>query len=92
MVQGLFPARFSETVAVTLGELELAAYEAVMEYASTWYGKDSVLALSIYGKRAASCLPAAIATLGRRLELFEAPQPAAARCSPRGPRRRTARR
>ena len=63
----LFPARFSETVPVTLGDLELAAYEAVMEYAGAWYGKDSTLALSIYGKRAASCLPAAIATLERRL-------------------------
>ena len=64
----LFPARFSETVPVTLGELELAAYEAVMDYASAWYGKDSTLALSIYGKRAASSLPAAVATLTRRLE------------------------
>ena len=50
----LFPARFAETVPVSLGELELAAYEAVMDYASTWYGKDSTLALSIYGKRAAA--------------------------------------
>ena len=55
----LFPARYAETVPVTLGELELAAYEAVMEYASSWYGKDSSLALSIYGKRAASSLIAA---------------------------------
>ena len=50
----LFPARYAETVPVDLGELELAAYEAVMDYASAWYGKDSTLALSIYGKRAAS--------------------------------------
>jgi SNF2 family DNA or RNA helicase len=64
----LFPARFAETVPVSLGELELAAYEAVMDYASDWYGKDSTLARSIYGKRAASCLPAAIATLTRRLD------------------------
>jgi superfamily II DNA or RNA helicase len=64
----LFPARFAETVPVSLGELELAAYEAVMDYASDWYGKDSTLARSIYGKRAASCLPAAVATLTRRLD------------------------
>lgn len=64
----LFPARFAETVPVALGDLELAAYEAVMDYASAWYGKDSTLALSIYGKRAASCLPSAVATLVRRLE------------------------
>jgi hypothetical protein len=57
--EGLFPARYAETVPVPLGELELAAYEAVMEYASSWYGKDSTLALSIYGKRAASSLVAA---------------------------------
>ena len=53
----LFPARFAETVAVKLGELELAAYEAVMDYAGAWYGKDATLALSIYGKRAASLSP-----------------------------------
>lgn len=64
----LFPDRFAETIAITLGELELAAYEAVMEYAQTWYGENATLALSIYGKRAASCLPAAEATLRRRLE------------------------
>ena len=64
----LFPARYAETIPVTLGELELAAYEAVMEYASSWYGKDSSLALSIYGKRAASSLIAAVATLTRRLD------------------------
>ena len=64
----LFPARYAETVSVPLGELELAAYEAVMDYASTWYGKDSTLALSIYGKRAASSLVAAVATLTRRLD------------------------
>lgn len=64
----LFPARYAETTSVSLGELELAAYEAVMEYAGTWYGKESTLALSIYGKRAASSLVAVSATLGRRLE------------------------
>jgi superfamily II DNA or RNA helicase len=64
----LFPNRFAETVPVTLGELEFAAYEGVMEYAQTWYGENTTLALSIYGKRAASSLLAAEATLRRRLE------------------------
>jgi hypothetical protein len=64
----LFPDRFAETVPVTLGALELAAYEAVMEYVEEWYGENFTLALSIYGKRAASCLSAAEATLRRRLE------------------------
>ncbi|MDQ6893721.1 MAG: DUF3883 domain-containing protein [Acidobacteriota bacterium] len=64
----LFPDRFAETVPVSLGELELAAYEAVMEYAQVWYGENSALALSIYGKRAASSLVAGEATLRRRLE------------------------
>ena len=39
-----------------------------MSYAESWYGENSTLALSIYGKRAASCLPSAEATLRRRLE------------------------
>jgi superfamily II DNA or RNA helicase len=65
----LFPARFAETVSVALGELEHAAYEAVMDYAQSWYGENSTLALSIYGKRAASCLQAAEATLQRRLDM-----------------------
>jgi Helicase conserved C-terminal domain len=64
----LFPARFAETVPVTLGELEFAAYEAVMNYTQSWYGENATLALSIYGKRAASCLPAAEATLRRRMD------------------------
>lgn len=63
----LFPERYAETLSVTLGELESAAYEAVMEYAEKWYGENSTLALSIYGKRAASCLPSVRATLERRL-------------------------
>jgi superfamily II DNA or RNA helicase len=65
----LFPARYAETISVNLEDLELAAYEAVMEYAERWYGENSSLALSIYGKRAASCLPAAQATLERRLAM-----------------------
>jgi hypothetical protein len=57
--EDLFPARDAVTVPVLLGELELAESEAVMEYPSTWYGEDSTLPLSIYGKRAASSLVAA---------------------------------
>jgi superfamily II DNA or RNA helicase len=64
----LFPRRFAETVPVALGELEQSAYDAVMDYAQTWYGENSTLALSIYGKRAASSLIAAEATLQRRLD------------------------
>jgi hypothetical protein len=64
----LFPNRFAETVPVSLGELEFAAYEAVMTYALDWYGENATFALSIYGKRAASSLPAAEATLKRRLD------------------------
>src|SRR4029077_5801516 len=66
----LFPARFAETVPVTLGESELAAYQSVMEYAQTWYGENATLALSIYGKRAASSLTAAEATLRRRIDML----------------------
>ncbi len=64
----LFPNRFAETVPVELGGLEMGAYQAVMEYAQQWYGENSTLALSIYGKRAASGLPAARETLLRRLD------------------------
>lgn len=69
----LFPNRFAETVQVTLGELEFAAYEGIMEYAQDWYGEHATLALSIYGKRAASSLQAAEATLERRLEALSGP-------------------
>ena len=34
---------------------EADAYQAVMDYVDTWYSSDSILARSIYGKRAASC-------------------------------------
>lgn len=64
----LFPDRFAETVPVELSGLEMGAYDAVMEYAQQWYGENSTLALSIYGKRAASGLPAARETLLRRLD------------------------
>ncbi len=63
----LFPNRFAKTLPIVLGDVEFAAYQAVMEYAQRWYGENAALALSIYGKRAASCLPAVAATLERRL-------------------------
>ncbi len=65
----LFPARYAETLSVHLQDLERAAYDSVMAYAEQWYGENSSLALSIYGKRAASCLPAVRATLERRLTM-----------------------
>lgn len=62
----LFPPRFSETVPVTLNRFEAAAYDAIMDYVDTFYGDNVVLARSIYGKRAASGLAAAAATIERR--------------------------
>jgi SNF2 family DNA or RNA helicase len=64
----LFPPRFSETVPVQLGELESAAYDEVMAYVEDYYADNAALARSIYGKRAASSLTAAAATLRRREE------------------------
>lgn len=62
----LFPARFSETLAVDLTGPEAAAYDAVMDYVDTFYADTATLARSIYGKRAASSLVAAAATIRRR--------------------------
>jgi superfamily II DNA or RNA helicase len=70
----LFPPRFAETRDVRLTPAEADAYAAVMDYVDTWYEATSVLARSIYGKRAASCIPAALATLTRRAELLGASQ------------------
>ena len=61
----LFPARFSETLSVELEPAEAAAYQAVMDYVDVWYA-DLAIAKSIYGKRAASGVHAALATLRRR--------------------------
>jgi len=69
----LFPDRYAETVSVALRDLELSAYDAVMEYAQSWYGDNATLALSIYGKRAASSLVAVEATLQRRLQSLSGP-------------------
>ncbi|MFG2712276.1 helicase-related protein [Streptomyces goshikiensis] len=62
----LFRPRFAETREVFLTPAETDAYEAVMGYVDTWYSSDSVLARSIYGKRAASSVTAALETLRRR--------------------------
>jgi len=62
----LFPPRFSETVPVQLNPYEAAAYDAVMDYVDAFYADNATLARSIYGKRAASSLHAAAATISRR--------------------------
>ena len=67
----LFPKRFAETVSIALTPLEEAAYIAVMDYVDTWYGEHATLARSVYGKRAASSLFAAAATVRRRHEALK---------------------
>ncbi|MFG1685196.1 helicase-related protein [Nonomuraea sp. NPDC049269] len=62
----LFKPRQAETKQVDLTGEELNCYDAVMTYVDTWYDQRSILARSIYGKRAASSLAAAAATLSRR--------------------------
>ena len=62
----LFPPRYSETVSLNLTGPESAAYDAVLGYVDTFYADNATLARSIYGKRAASSLIAATATLCRR--------------------------
>jgi superfamily II DNA or RNA helicase len=69
----LFPPRYAESVPVSLTGAELAAYNAVMEYVDTYYGENATLARSIYGKRAASSLTAAEATIRRRYEALKGP-------------------
>lgn len=69
----LFPPRFAETVPVDLSSLELDAYTAVMDYVDAFYGENATLARSIYGKRAASSLAAAVATIKRRHEVLKGP-------------------
>ncbi len=76
----LFPPRFAETVPVNLSSAEAAAYTAVMDYVDTHYGENATLARSIYGKRAASSLAAAAATVRRRAEMLRGP--AAGRTAP----------
>ena len=67
----LFPQRFAETVPVRMSPAEYRAYDAVMIYASEWYGENATLALTIYGKRAASSLYAVDATVRRRLGMLQ---------------------
>jgi superfamily II DNA or RNA helicase len=62
----LFKPRYAETREVSLTPAEADAYRAVMTYVDTWYSADSVLAHSVYGKRAASSTAAALETLRRR--------------------------
>jgi superfamily II DNA or RNA helicase len=62
----LFKPRYAETREVSLTPAEADAYRTVMTYVDTWYSADSVLAHSIYGKRAASSTTAALETLRRR--------------------------
>ncbi|WP_159000922.1 helicase-related protein [Streptomyces sp. SBT349] len=69
----LFPPRFAKTVPVDLSAQEQAAYTAVMEYVDTFYEDAAMLARSIYGKRAASSLGAAAATVRRRHTVLRGP-------------------
>lgn len=70
----LFKERFAETLTVDLEGDEWLAYDAVMRYVDEWYDNRSVLARSIYGKRAASSVAAAAATLRRRREVLASSQ------------------
>lgn len=69
----LFPPRFAETIPVNLSAAEVGAYTAVMDYVDTFYGDNATLARSIYGKRAASSLAAAEATIRRRHDALRGP-------------------
>ena len=69
----LFPPRYAETITVELTPHEEAAYIAVMDYVDTYYGENATLARSIYGKRAASSLVAAAATIRRREAALQGP-------------------
>ncbi|MGD1225786.1 helicase-related protein [Streptomyces krungchingensis] len=69
----LFPPRYAETIVVDLNPHEVAAYAAVMDYVDTHYGENATLARSIYGKRAASALTAAAATIRRRQDALRGP-------------------
>jgi superfamily II DNA or RNA helicase len=71
--KALFPPRYAQTVPVTLAPLEQAGYDDVMGYVDEWYGANAVLARSIYGKRAASSLVAALATIQRRYKALQGP-------------------
>ena len=70
----LFKERFAETLTVDLKGDELDCYNAVLEYVEEWYHERSVLARSIYGKRAGSSITAAAETLRRRREVLAVSQ------------------
>ena len=69
----LFPPRYAETVPIDLTGQEEAAYTAVMDYVDNFYGENATLARSIYGKRAASSIVAAMSTIRRREEALRGP-------------------
>jgi superfamily II DNA or RNA helicase len=62
----LFKPRHATTREVHLSPAEADSYQAVMDYVDTWYTTESVLPQSIYGKRAASSITAALETVRRR--------------------------
>ena len=67
----LFKPRTAEVKPVGLTGSEQHAYDEVMGYVDDWYADRSTLAHSIYGKRAASSLHAALQTLLRRAEALK---------------------
>lgn len=69
----LFPPRHAETVPIELTGPEEVAYTAVMDYVDAFYGEHATLARSIYGKRAASSIVAAAATIRRREQALRGP-------------------
>ena len=69
----LFPPRYAETIPIDLTGPEEVAYTAVMDYVDAFYGENATLARSIYGKRAASSIVAAAATIGRREQALRGP-------------------
>ncbi|MEW2319744.1 helicase-related protein [Streptomyces griseoincarnatus] len=69
----LFPPRYADTISVSLKAREYTAYSAVMDYVDDFYSDSAVLARSIYGKRAASSLTAARATVQRRQIALKGP-------------------
>lgn len=69
----LFPPRFAETVSIDLSLPEHTAYTSVMDYVDRFYSTSAALARSIYGKRAASSLSAALATMQRRRTALKKP-------------------
>jgi hypothetical protein len=80
----LFPPRHAEARSVGLSGVEQDMYDAVMACVDAWYGRQGMLARSIYGKRAASSLTAVYQTLRRRQEALSTSQ--AGRAEPVAPR------